>query len=321
MIAAELLVFSIAGMLPRSGMRGLRARLMTLGCVLLAFEVATMSAAQVAMNAADDARARAAQAEIHSLQDSIAAQRAAARTLQENAARQSESKYSWVRTDGARSLNESLSAEAHVEAQARELARLEAVTVPTSSEVLGRNGMIAFSVARAFLLACIGAVMFGAAGALLRARRERQTASVAPRAGASPLPPLGSSGGRFAIAAASMVPALAIAAPVVTVQLPEAAVSSAAAQEASMQLRSAVPSRTDAPGVDARCGEARVTDEARYARVRDAVRTGNAKPSLRALYVHFGVSQEVARRYQSWLEKEGVIRRQGKGQGYALVQA
>ncbi|SMG61580.1 hypothetical protein SAMN06265784_12340 [Paraburkholderia susongensis] len=309
MIVAELLVFGVAGMLPRVSMRALRRRLIVLGCVLLGFEVTTMSTAQIAMNQAAAARADATATHITALRDSMTARREALRSLRTSAERQSESRHSWERVGGANSLKDVLEAQSVLDAQARELANAESVAAaPTSSEVLGKPGMIAFSIARALLLASIGAVMFGAAGALMRARREHSTASTRDRAPASPIPPLNTADDRFATAATAPAASIALEA-IASMQLPTAVAAINKVHEEPVHVPVPVSSQVDAETFDAACE----AHDARFAATRDAVRSGRVKPSLRALYRFCGASQGVATRYLARLEQAGDIERAGRG--------
>jgi hypothetical protein len=330
MVGSEMLCFGLAGLLPRTTMRGVRGSLIILGAALLAFEGVTVYSTQVVLaraaqtsELANTTRIEALRALISSEQDEVAA-------LRENAQKQTASQFSWVRSAGADALRNALAVEPRIESQSVELARLQAASRPTMIDVLSEHGMIAYSVARSILMSCMGAVLFGAAGGLLRSRRTQATASmhrtpatadaVAAAASApavAPLPALRSAGGRFAMAAfAATSPAIAAAAPGVTMQPPSitnASVRASSTASLPMQCGRSSDAARSAPvamqPVKPRAGQ---DDTDRFERVRAAVLAGDIRPSLRAIYEFSGASQAVATRYLGIMERTGEIRRHGR---------
>ncbi|AMR77997.1 hypothetical protein A2G96_09725 [Cupriavidus nantongensis] len=152
MIVAEVLAFSVAALLPRARLASLRRRLTVFGMALLAFEGVTIYATQVALAQAASSDAQASVTRVEYLRAAIEGQRASAAALRSNAERQSASQYSWVRTDGAKSLRDAVSIDANISRQAAELANLQAAQRPTLTGILGQDGLVAYSVARALLI-------------------------------------------------------------------------------------------------------------------------------------------------------------------------
>jgi hypothetical protein len=85
-------------------------------------------------------------------------------------------------------------AEAHLSTDVDALARLERSRPLTLVGALSEPGMVAYSVGRSLLIATIGAIMCSAAGALLRARRDRCITAMPELTQASRLPALHSKG-------------------------------------------------------------------------------------------------------------------------------
>lgn len=341
MVVVELLAFGLAALLPHSHLRAARFKLLALGLALLTFEAGTLYVTQVAMVRTSQAASVGHNTRIRELRASIAAQREAATALRDTAARQSQSANIWIREAAARQARQALDVEVKLGAQVTELARLEAASVPTLADTLGERGMIAYSVCRSLLIVVMGVVLFGVAGALMRARRIVLTAGndavdggqVEPRVVAAPtkgsLPMMRAAGGRFSaapLAALAAAPA-AFAQPVVTLQTPVAFESPTAAT--SMQPPESTqkcdevghgqpPGAHRAVGIhrsvqDSGTGE---DDGARFKRVRTDILAGRIKPSLRAVYAAHGATQAVAQRYLAAMAQSGEIRR--AGQGYVL---
>jgi hypothetical protein len=168
MIITELAGFGLAALLPKVQLRALRWRLIACGVLLLAFEATTIYVTQVTLVKSSEAVAGSVSTRIADLRASIDSRRAAAAGLRANGMRQSDSIHGWNRSAGAAALSQSLDAERQIEPLAYELARLQAGKSPTLTDVLGGDGMLAYSVSRALLISLMGLVMFGAAGSLLR---------------------------------------------------------------------------------------------------------------------------------------------------------
>lgn len=167
MIATELVAFGIAAMLPTK-MRSLRIKLIAVGVMLLAFEVATICVTQGALDQMSEASASATQQRVQELQTAIQARRLAAQSLRNNGNLQSASANAWTRNLGATALRDAIKAEEQIESLATKLAQAQEAARPTSTSVLGERGVQVYGFARGLLISAMGLVMFGAAGALLR---------------------------------------------------------------------------------------------------------------------------------------------------------
>ncbi|CAN7780428.1 hypothetical protein LJR296_007963 [Cupriavidus necator] len=329
MIVAEVLAFSVAALLPRARLASLRRRLTVFGMALLAFEGVTIYATQVALAQAASADAQASVTRVEYLRAAIEGQRASAAALRSNAERQSASQYSWVRTDGAKSLREAVTMEANISRQAAELANLQAAQRPTLTGILGQGGLVAYSVARALLISSVGIMMCAAAGALLQARRSviaahaTQNTATAPkpqRPVETKVPPLLASGGRYASAVlapiAVSLAAPALAAPVPVISMPAAPAPKLSQAKPQQQPAQATASdSTPKPKVkrsamqDSGVGE---EDGARFLRVRAAILAGEIKPSQRDIWNAVRASQRVAARYLAAMEAAGELKREGR---------
>jgi hypothetical protein len=322
MVGCEMLCFGLAALLPRTTMRGLRASLIILGTALLAFEGVTVYSTQVVLATTAQASELANTTRIAALRMLISSEQDAMAVLRENAQKQTASQYSSVRSAGADALRNALAVEPRIESQSVELARLQSVSRPTMVDVLSEHGMIAYSVARSVLMSCMGAVLFGAAGGLLRARRTLAAASMhrvpatadtgaamVTASALAPLPALRSAGGRFAMAAfAATSPAIAVATPGLTMQPPSTTNASAPVQrDQCIDAAHATPA-----AIQPAKPESGQNDIDRFERVRAAILAGDLRPSLRAVYEFSGASQAVATRYLGIMERAGEIRRHGR---------
>lgn len=326
MIVAEVLAFGVAALLPRARLASLRRRLMLFGIALLAFEGVTIYATQVALAQVAGAGAQASDTQIANLRAAIDGQRASAAGLRANAERQSASQYSWVRTDGAKSLREAVAIEQNISRQAADLANLQAAQRPTLSGILGQDGLVAYSVARALLISCVGIMMCAASGALLQARRSLADGSEVlsvdapqpPAAGGNKAPLLLSCGGRYANAVIAPF-AVSLAAPAVTAPVPAISMPAATAPTAAVTLHMPIKATASdaAPKQkvkrtamqDSGVGE---EDGARFVRVRAAILAGEIKPSQRDIWKAVRASQRVAARYLAEMEAAGELKRQGR---------
>lgn len=345
-VCLEMAAFGMAALLASRGLRATRWKLMGFAGAVLAFECATIILVQHAITKRADLTASAGAGQAAELRASMAAQRATAEGLRVNAAAQSASRSIPAREAGAQALRDALEIERGLRMQAAELAALEAARRPTATEILGAAGALAYAVARGLLVSLGGLVMFGAAGALLRPERSAPGAVRAEsgQAGAhGVLPPSAQAlpirfaPGRFAIAAAAPLAAFAPAAPLQAQAAPvpfQAAAPNtgraATAASASMQARpdaaesthqaqepmprAARPRRSTA----ATSGGRRDTgtdaaDGSRFQRIRAAIKAGTLRPGLNAIQKAEGGSAPVVRRYLAELEREGLIRRHGRG--------
>lgn len=337
MVVVELLAFGLAALLPPTKLRSARVKLLALGFALLAFETGTLYVTQVAMVRTSQAASHSQDTRISELRTSIAAQREAAAALRDTAAKQAQSSNVWIRESAAKQAHQALNVETRLADQVTELARLEAQSVPTLTDTLGERGMIAYAVCRSLLIVVMGVVLFGVAGALLRARRIAGTAvdegdAMVATPAAQPLPIVRSAGGRFAAAplvALAAAPA-AFAQPQVTVEI------RALGEEGTVAMPMQVAASTPLRLADDEVGGEHLTphravvthrsvqdsgtgddDGARFKRVRADILAGKIKPSLRAVYAAHGASQAVAQRYLAALAENGELQR--AGQGYVLA--
>lgn len=333
MVVAEVLVFSVAALLPRARLASLRRRLTVFGLALLAFEGVTIYATQVALAQAASADAQASLTRIENLRAAIDGQRASATALRSNAERQGASQYSWVRADGAKSLREAVAIEANISHQAAELSGLQAAQRPTLTGILGQDGLVAYSVARALLISSVGIMMCAASGALLQARRsvkaapaahDNDTVVVSPAAPKTPM--LLAGGGRYANAFLAPI-AVSLAAPALSAPVPAISMPAAVAAlspPAVKKLQAAAPALAsdDAPKPKTKRASLQDSgvgqhDGARFVRVRAAILQGEIKPTQRDIWNAVQASQRVAARYLAEMEAAGELKREGKR--YVLV--
>ena len=298
MIITALAAFFVSSLLPAARLRALRAQLLVCASLLVAFECSTIYLTQRAMASAADAQHSSVQTRIDNAQASIAAHRATAAALRSNGTTQSDSKYNWIRSDGAATLQRAAAIDAQIAPLARELSDLQAQQRPTITAALGHDGMMIYSVARAVLVSVMGLVMCGAAGGLLRAARHATTA-----------PALQPAAAPVALPVATVAPAAgrwrSVALPIAAVTMTPAVFAAAPAPPAAPALR-ATPVATATP------------TDARYERLRTGVQRGDIKPSVRAMHAAVGGSTLAMRDYQAQLVADGVIERHG--QGYRLFQ-
>lgn len=334
MIVAEVLAFSVAALLPRARLASLRRRLTVFGLALLAFEGVTIYATQVALAQAASVDAQASLTRIENLRAAIDGQRASAVALRANAERQSASQYSWVRADGAKSLREAVTIEANISRQAAELSGLQAAQRPTLTGILGQDGLVAYSVARALLISSVGIMMCAASGALLQARRSVNAAPVAHdkdtvvfSPAAPKVPMLLAGGGRYANAVLAPI-AVSLAAPALSAPVPAISMPAAAAQcpPAVKKLQAAAPALVSDGGPKPKAKRAALQDSgvgqhdgARFVRLRAAILKGEIKPTQRDIWKAVRASQRVAARYLAEMEAAGELKREGKR--YVLVGA
>ena len=171
-VVAEVGLFSLAGLLTRAKHKALRTRLVLAGCVLLAFEVATIFGAQVVIAAGDDARAQAVQTRITELKATIARQRETATALVEAGRVSGQSVIASSRQSGLSAMEKAADLEAATLALGAELAQLEATKVPTQKGIFGEVGTVVMGAIRAVLVSGIGLLMFGLAGVLWRVAHD-----------------------------------------------------------------------------------------------------------------------------------------------------
>lgn len=172
LVVLEMAAFALAALLPRQRLRAQRWGLAVLAVSVLAFECLTIVLVQQGITRAADVGAEARQQRVIELRASITALRATAEELRNAAAASSQSKVLASRQSAAESLGAALETERLVQARTAELAELQAALRPTTTQILGEQGALAYSVTRGLLVSVAGLVLFGAAGSLLRAAGE-----------------------------------------------------------------------------------------------------------------------------------------------------
>ncbi|WP_028998734.1 hypothetical protein [Azohydromonas australica] len=172
LVVLEMAAFALAALLPRQRLRAQRWSLAVLAVSVLAFECLTIVLVQQGIARAADVGAEARQQRVIELRASIAALRATAEELRNAAAASSQSKVLASHQSAAESLGTALDTERLVQARTAELAELQAALRPTTTQILGEQGALAYSVTRGLLVSVAGLVLFGAAGSLLRAAGE-----------------------------------------------------------------------------------------------------------------------------------------------------
>lgn len=342
MVIVELAAFGLSALLPRERLKALRTRLIVMGVALVAFEIATIYTVQVTLVRGSDATHQSVSSRIAQLEASIAQSRKAVEALMVNGLRSSDSPYPTSRADGVQALKEAARIEQRVASMADDLARLKAEQVPTLATVLGESGMVWYSVTRSVLVTGMGLVMFAAAGALMRAGRAvsppvkaalpRAEQRPAPAAAAQPSapttePPVAyapvrrwSTAGVMPVAAtASAAFASPMPSPVVPAvpAVPETSYNAPMASALVAESQPVPAASEPAPAAAAaELPEPAEDTDSRYKRLRDAVASGQLKPSVRALKSAQGGGTDTVSAYLQQMMREGLLERQG--QGYLL---
>lgn len=171
-VVSEVAVFTLAGLLDKVRHKSLRVKLVLAGLVLLTFEVLSIYASQVVIASAQDARAQAAQTRAIELRTTIDRQRQTSAALTETGRLSGQSVVASSRASGVAALERAAELDASTLALASELAKLEAVQVPTQSGVFGQAGAVVMGAIRAVLVSSIGLMFFGLAGVLWRMAHE-----------------------------------------------------------------------------------------------------------------------------------------------------
>lgn len=356
MIAVELSAFFLAALLPSERLRALRVRLMLIGAALVIFEVVTLYFVQVALVQTSDHQQAGTAGRIAQLQASIAGNRRAAAALVATGERSGQSLIASSRADGTQALRSAAQIEARNAALAAALAQLQAGQRPTLSSVLGKDGMVWYSVARSVLIVMMGLVMFSTAGALWRAARglaakTGPAPSAAPAESPKVAPSPTARAARWAAAGAAL-PAAAFAMPAAAAATapPYLAASYSAplatapaiapnqVQSVSATAPDSVQSSDHGGAIEPPPTKQRTAprkqrasvevghkmdsgvgpeDGYRYRRIRSAVQTGTLTPSIRAIQAEEGGGTEIVRAYLQQMVRDGVIERSGRG--YKLV--
>ncbi len=175
-IITEAVLFWLAGHLKEH--RTLRARLVLAGCVLLAFEVASIFGAQVVIASGQDARAQAREVQANELRQTIERQRATAEALTKTGTIGGQSVVASSRQAAVQALEKAAQLETQSLAMAEELARLEAAKVATQTTVFGEVGAVVMAGIRAVLVSGIGLLMLNLSGVLWGLARQGSPVTV-----------------------------------------------------------------------------------------------------------------------------------------------
>lgn len=179
-VVSEVAVFTLAGLLDKVRHKSLRGKLVLAGLVLLTFEVLSIYASQVVIASAQDARAQAVETRALELRATIDRQRQTSAALTETGRLSGQSVVASSRASGVAALERAAELDASTLALASELAKLEAVQVPTQSGVFGQAGAVVMGAIRAVLVSSIGLMFFGLAGVLWRMAHEEAHAKPDP---------------------------------------------------------------------------------------------------------------------------------------------
>lgn len=166
MVVTEHAAFGLAALLPRPAFTTQRRLLVTLGALLLAFEVVTMFSTQAALAQTASAATTAHATRVQTLGAAVNSRRAAIDALRTTGELQAASGNSWTRHLGAQTLRQAMAAEAELATLTSELSRLQAATAPTLAGALGDGGVVLANAARAALIGGMGLLMLSAAGAM-----------------------------------------------------------------------------------------------------------------------------------------------------------
>lgn len=350
LVVLEMAAFALAALLPRERLRAQRWGLATLAAAVLAFECMTIVLVQHGITRAADVSAEARQQRVVELHASIAALRATAEELRSAAAASAQSRVLASRQSAAESLSAALETERLVERRTAELGELQAAQRPTVTQILGEHGALAYAVARGLLVSLGGLMLFGTAGALLRAACGGAGVPVSVAAGPMSAPAVHGVSGAAAVVSTATVPvrfgasfALAAAplAACATVPMPSplagvsvggtpgaapmppapreavAVVVSAGPATAVSAVPAAASAQKQHHQVNVTAGAApksnMVPVDERLERVRAGVIAGTVAPSIRGVQAAVRCGAPMVRRYLAALEAEGVLRRTGQG--------
>lgn len=352
--------FALFSLLPAQRMYDLRWKLITFVVAVLALEVVTVVAVQMAMTKSADMSQQAGAQRAQDLRRQITQAETEATALRAQAGQLANSEHSWVKAGVPKVAAMAASAAAKTDGLYAELAKVDSTQHPTLIGLFGEDWAMAYAIARGVLVSCAGLVFWGAVGALWRAfMAGAQPRYVGPEAVApqyvppqalpvpapppAPAPVVASepqgapasegSGANFvpnwkgwaagaalplALGAAS-VPGTAQAATVPAVQpvgegvlKPVHLTGTPDTQTDAHPTEVRPKRRSTAAGVKIDTGVG-LKDGFRYRRVRAAVKAGRLRPSVRAIKLAEGGSDETVRGYLAQLEREGLIERSGRG--------
>lgn len=354
-VFAEMGAFALFSVLPVHRAAALRWKLITFVVAVLALEVVTVVAVQMAMTKSADMTQHSAAQRAQDLRRQIEQAETEATALRNQAGQLANAEHSWVKAGAPKVAAMAASASAKTGALYEELAKVDSVQRPSLIGLFGEDWAMAYAIARGVLVSCAGLVFWGAVGALWRmfsageAGQPQQfvqqftpaTPAAQQPAQAPAVPALGQVQQSATVAtlpAPSWKPwtwgaALPLALGAVAgvpnanaqaAQAPTVAQVPAAKPEAETKpkpKRSPVRPVRDvlATGqkVDTGTGE---RDGSRYRRVLDAVKAGSLRPSIPAIQKAEGGSYRTITGYLEAMASEGVIQKTPSGRGWVLVQ-
>lgn len=167
-VASEMAAFALAALLTERQLKARRWSLTGFACAVLALEVCTIVAVQLALTVGADMTQGTVQTQEKDLRARITALEAGAAAKRADAALQ---RAAGQLTKAAGSGDRATAEQAKTAALYDELAKVQGQKRPTLSGLLGEKYAIAYAVARGILVSLGGLVFFGVAGALLRAAR------------------------------------------------------------------------------------------------------------------------------------------------------
>lgn len=326
LLLADITLFFIAALVPRARFRSLRYKLLVLGLLIWAFDCAHTYQARFGIVMAGKSSATAIDQRSADLRASIDSLRATASGLRHSAARQSTSLIAASRADGSDSLRRAIDADQRADALSTELASIEHAKAPAEADIWG-PWMPWKAFAESLLISLVGLVMFTLAGEMVRAARDactaRRIASALPDSKPtpaaaqqkSPVPPIWSQRmpnphpGYAAIA----VPLGTMGAPLATFAPGFPSPPAITVPAVLKQAQSPADQHTAQPVKTSTARPTAIKTEARYSRIKAAVKAGTLKPSVRSLQQAEGGGTLLARRYLAQLASEGVIERAGQG--------
>ncbi|ASM78680.1 hypothetical protein VITFI_CDS2903 [Vitreoscilla filiformis] len=328
-VAAEMAAFGIAAFLPVRKMWAQRWRLFGLAGAVLALEVCTIVAVQLAITEGAEMSQQATASRAQDLRNQIARIEANAATLRANAEKQTASTHAWVRQQGAMAAKEAARLDESTAALYAELGKTEGEKRPTLIGMLGERWALAYVVARGVLVSVAGLVFFGVAGAMWRAvftgatvGMGRSQAKWAPWWGilkAKPAPqPVPEQAPQPAPASPpqpdTQTPQQTTPEPATPASKPAPSPAPAMPDKAP---RKPAQRRTVQAGVKVDTGTGE-RDGHRFRRVRQAIKAGKLAPTIAAIQRAEGGSYPTVTGYLAELEREGLIQRTPDGKRWEV---
>lgn len=345
-VFAEMGAFALFSVLPVHRAAALRWKLISFVVAVLALEIVTTVAVQMAMTKSADMTQQTAAQRAQDLRRQISQAESEATALRAQSGQLAGADQSWVKAGAPKIAAMAASASAKTDALYTELAKVGSVQHPTLIGLFGEDWAMAYAIARGVLVSCAGLVFWGAVGALWRmfsaggvgqpqefvkqftptaqqpaqapavsaVGQVQQSATVATLPAPSWKPWTWGAALPLALGAVAGVPnAQAAQAPTVA-QVPAAKPDPDAAKPKRSPVRDVLATGQK---VDTGTGE---RDGSRYRRVLDAVKAGSLRPSIPAIQKAEGGSYRTITGYLEAMASEGVIQKHPSGRGWVLVQ-